>query len=439
MEIQRITKEKRLPYIEVEGVENWHLDAALLLSVDEDTLISMLSKESKIIKKSGIIPVELKLNKYSYMELVTMTSLHLLENYTFYNLLANKWKNNFESFFKDIVNDDSSTIAIENLGELIMQRVEHESLSVSMAINVFRFCNNGEYKEFIPPLLETHSMSYYNELGIQTNGLDIDVDSAESTSIHNESGELDVAELQDNEKNLEEKLRIASKLLLNVADQLNQFEDTEELKSLLTSEKEKNLDLLSKLEVALHEVKGMKTQNKAILKENKALLKNVTTLTSQLEQAKKDSSKLSISLGESRNENITLSKDIDSLEKKLAIAQKNQTNAEKKGNKEATDQYELKLKEIRDTHQKEVESIEQELAVSKKQAEENSQSSYIEEMKKEIELLKKDMHIIEKERNELLEKIQKKKLSIETLEDFKEINDEEIEFFVEFDNKPTRN
>jgi hypothetical protein len=438
------TKVKRFPYIEVTGVQNQYLDAALLHCVDKEPLTLALRDEFKILKKAGILPTELKQEKFSKEDLVRLVSSHLLENYSFYNFLVKKWNEIQIKTLNAHIKGDYTSYSIEQWDEVIRELIKEKDMPVSIAVNLLRFYNNGENKELIRLVLEDFAVRFYYETGVQVEGYNINWNAIDKKIDENKvtSEELDLTEAEI-ERKPEENLHKASRLIELVADQITELGQTGEFKSRYEQEQEKNEKLNEKLLTLGKELKSKESQHQALLKENKTLSKNVGVLTKKLDLTNKEHGKLSLTLGEIRKEKDEFEKLNNVLERKVNSLEKEQHSIKEKIKQELKREYELKILHIKDEYEKELNILEGELkSKEKKEPQLNNitGSDEFDRLKKELETVKNDLRIVEQERNELAEKI---KLYNTTEDETKDnifgFNEDDIEDFIEFDNKPTRN
>ncbi|MGG3469000.1 hypothetical protein ABES02_16150 [Neobacillus pocheonensis] len=440
---KKSNKVKRFPYIEVSGIQNQYLDAALLQCIDQESLSFALRDEFKIIKKAGILPAELKQNKFSKEELVEQVSPHLLENYNFYNYLAQKWEGIQTQTLKNHFKEDYSSFTLDQWADEIRTMIQENDMPVFASVNLLRFYNNGQLKVLIHSILEDFAVQFYYESGIQMEGYDIDwdeVDEELAAEFEDESEELDLSELE-NEQKPEERLRLASRLIGLVADQLSELEDSSEYKALYEQELQETVKLHEELVNLNQEMKTKESQHQVVVKENRTLSKNVDSLTTKLEQSKKELGKLGLSLGEIRKEKEDLEKVNGVLERKVNTLEKEQNSIGEKVKQEVKREYDLKILLMKDEYEKKLYQLERELDEKEKEKEQTDMaSSELESIRKELETIKNDLGVVEKERNELAEQINALNRTKEDSEDpLFGFNEDDIEDFVEFDNKPTRN
>ncbi|WP_223702716.1 coiled-coil domain-containing protein [Sutcliffiella deserti] len=440
---KKSNKSKRFPYIEVEGIQNQYLDAALLQCLDNESLVFTLRNEFKILKKAGILPAELKLNKFNQEELVRLVSPHLLENYNFYNYLVQKWDDIQIKTLKTFIKTDLSSFSLEQWDEEIRSLIQDKDIPVFAAVNLLRFYNNGELKELIQLIMRDFTVQFYYETGVQLNGYGVDWDKVDEKKVENvvESGELNLSE--DIERKPEENLRLASSLIDLVANQITELGQYGEYKTLYQQEQEKTEKLTKEKENLSQEIKTKESQHQAFLKDNRTLSKNVDTLTTKLDQTKKELGKLGLSLGEVRKEKEELEKIKDNLERKVNILENEQNSIGEKIKEELKREYDLKILHMKDEYEKRLNILERELDnKEREQVEKNSEenSVEVERIIKELENVKNDLSVVEQERNELAEKVKAFNNSGENSKDnILGFSEDDIEDFVEFDNKPTRN
>jgi DNA repair exonuclease SbcCD ATPase subunit len=441
---KKSNKVKRFPYIEVAGIQNQYLDAALLQCLDKESLAFALRDEFKILKKAGILPADLKQNKLSKEDLIRLVSPHLLENYNFYNYLAQKWDNIQIKTLNNHIKVDYSSFSLEQWINQIKTLIQENDMPVFAAVNLLRFYNNGELKELIQSILDDFAVQFYYESGVQMEGYEIDWDEVDEEIVkyEDESEELDLSD-EEIERKPEETLRLASRLIELVADQLTELEDTEEYKTLYEQEQERNENLTRKLEALNQEVKSKESQHQALLKENRTLSKNVDALTTKLEQTKKELGKLGLSLGEIRKEKEDFEKSNGIFERRVNTLEKEQNSIGEKVKQEVKREYDLKIILMKDEYEKRLDLLKRELdEKEKEQVQMNNDlaSTELERIMKELETVKNDLRVVERERNELAEQINTlNRTEGDSQDHIFGFNEDDIEDFVDFDNKPTRN
>ena len=457
---KRTSKVKRYPYIEVEGVKNCYIDASLLQCCDEGALSSSLSDELKVLKKALITPQDIKQNKYSFEELIKRVSPHLLESYGFYNLLANKWDEIQEKTLNRFFDENYINFTLDEWNTEIRRVIDEGEVPFYVSINLLRFYKNGEYKELIKKLFEEEEyvIRFYYETDIQIEGLNINWDEVTKNQfeeILEFDEELEGIEMSKEElltRKPQEALKIAAKIIEGVTEQVTQLSEVQEYKELYEIEREKIKLSSQKVEDLNQEVKSKEAQIQSLSKENRTLKKNGDNLNNKLEQHQKEVGRLGQSLGEIRKEkeevektNVSLNRRINSLERETNSITEKIENEIKKTYDNKIIKLQLKNDENLNTLERELEKVNKEL--EEEQAKYEILSAELELVKKEFNLTKNDLRIVEKERNELLEQVNSSLNDVtnevatseeddDLLFDF---NEDEIEDFVEFDNKPTRN
>lgn len=454
-------KLKRFPYIEVEGVESRYLDAALLTICGDGTLEHSLSDEFKLIKKAGITTQELKRRELSSKEIIERVSPHLLESYDFYNFIANMWDDILQQTINRYLEDDYANFTIEDWFNSIKDLIAEEGMSVYAAINTLRFYKNGEIKELIKPLLgeKEYVVAFYRESGIKIEqpGLEIDWDKVidkELEEFFDLEDELEENPLLDDElfnRSPDEALKVAAKIILEVSDRVSDLEDVEKYKKLYESEKEEVTNLKFKVDELTQDLKSKNSQVQTISKENRTLTKSVDSLNGKLEQQQKESGRLGGVLGEIRKEKEDLVKEKARLERRISSLEKEASSITDKVQKELKRDFDKRILTMHDNYDEKTLQVEKQLddlqrLLEEEQAKNSELSDALEKINKELTTTKNDLEVVENERNELVEK--KNQAPAKAEGDYGQdaeddvmfgFDEEDIEGFVEFDNKPTRN
>lgn len=454
------SKHKRFPYIEVEGVENRYLDAALLQGFGYEALHQSLSNELKLLKKVGITTLELRRKEHSGKALVELVSPHLLESYDFYNFMANVCD---ELIQKSIVDDFDETFddfTIEEWNNYIWNLIHEEKMPIYVAINTLRFYKNGEIKELIKPLLEVeeHILKFYEETGIkiERQGLDINWGRIVVNDIKDKSNKLEENSLQEAEdlfdRSPNEALKLAAKIILDVSDRVSELEESEEYKKLYASEKETVVNLKSKIDEQTLDLKSRDSQIQALSKENRALSKTIESLTGKFENQQKESGRLGGLLGEIRKEKDDLEKANNTLVSRVSTLENESRLITEKVKKELKKEFDNNAIKTRFDLDEKIKMLDKQLKGLQNLLEEERLKNSnllveLENIREELNVTKKHLEVVGKERTELAEKINTSNTFIgkgegplvngdDSLFEFDEVD---IEDFVEFDNKPTRN
>ncbi|MES9683098.1 hypothetical protein ABWK22_09300 [Gottfriedia acidiceleris] len=455
------SKQKRFSYIEVEGVQSRYLDAALLSVCRDGALEHSLLDEFKLIKKAGITTQELKRKDRSYEELIELVSPHLLESYDYFNFLANMWNEVFQKKIIHHFDKDYSSFTMKDWDNKIRNLIDEEKLPIIAAINTLRFYKNGEIKELIKPLLENdeYIVKFYRETGIKIEGVGIIIDwdgiiDDELDIIYNfedevEENSLSEADLFD--RSPEEALKIAAKIIIDASKRVSNFEETEKYKNLFETEKKQVEIFKAKVDELTQDLKSRDTQVQALTKENRTLTKSVDSLHGKIELQQKESGRLGGALGEIRKEKEDLEKEKVKLERRVSTIEKEANTITDKVRKEIKKEFDNKILNMQDEFdvntfqlEKQIEELQRQL--DEAQAKNVEFSDILERQAKELFTTKYDLEVVEKERNELLQKVN----NTPPLDKYFEEQDAEedimfgfdeadIEDFVEFDNKPTRN
>lgn len=452
------SKHKRFPYIEVEGMENRFLDAALLQGCGYEVLRQSLPNELKLLKKVGITTQELRREEHSNKELVKLVSPHLLESYDFYNLTANICDEIIQKTVVDYFDEAYINFTKEEWNKHIKYLISEKEMPIYTAINTLRFYKNGEIKELIKPLLEVeeHILKFYEETGIKIEGQGFEinwdkivVDDIEDKSIKLEENSLQqVEDLIDQSPN--EALKLAAKIILDVSDRVSELEELEKYKKLYESEKETVESLKFKIDELTLDVKSKDSQTQALSKENRALSKSVESLAGQLENQQKESGRLGGLLGEIRKEKDDLDKANNTLISRVSKLENESSLIAEKVQKELKKEFDNKALKTRFDQDERIKLLDKQMKglqhlLEEEQLKNSSLLVELENVCKELNITKKDLEVVEKERNELAEKIKTSKTLTGKERDSLENGDDllfdfdEVDIFVEFDNKPTRN
>lgn len=449
---------KRFPYIEVQGIQNRYLDAALIRVLSERNLPASLSDELKLLKKAEITVAEIRSDAYCQEELIARVAPHLLENYDYYNFLAKGWDEIQRHFLqKTLEEEDYSAFTLEEWDQKIRQLVDEEEIPVYGAINFLRFYKSGQFKELIPSLLaeKDYVIQFYNETGIQIEEADIDWHEVEADLEQDILGAFDMDDTflqgeQLEEKSLEELLRTAARIILNVSEQVPDINEAETYKKMYELEKEKSDNFGVKVDSLSQENKSKESQIQALMKENRDLAKSVESLTGRVESQQKENGRLGGLLGKTRKEKDEVEKTNILLEKRVTSLSTQVDLEEEKTRKELKKEFDKEQLKMKDKYEEALKDLEGQLEFIRKQLEEEQNeksrlAAEFEKVRRELETSNNDLKIVEKERNELVEQLQQaNQLQGEKREEpdddiFFGFDEEEIGFFVGFDNKPTRN
>ncbi|WP_210367771.1 hypothetical protein [Bacillus sp. REN3] len=453
------SRQKRFSYIEVEGVESRYLDAALLKACGDGILEHSLSDEFKLIKLAGITTQELKRKERSLEELIALVSPHLLESYNYYNFLANMWDKILHKTINHYFENNYVNFTLDDWNDQIRNLIDEEKMPIYAAINNMRFYKNGEIKELIKPLLQNkeYVMKFYYETGIKIEGQGIDIDwdgivdeeIEELFEVEDELEENSLVEEKLINRSPEEALKMAAKMILDVSERVSNLETAEKYKKLYESEKEQVVSFKEKLDELIQELKSRESQVQTLSKDNRKLTKLVDSLNSRLEQQQKESGRLGGALGEIRKEKEELEKDKANLERRVSTLEKDLGAITEKVQKELKKDFDKKALQMVDDYDERKLQLGKQFGELQRLLEEEkdkkSELSYtLEKTNKELTSMKNDLEIVEQERNELLEKVSKASVKEEIKADSEDdvmfgFDEEDIEVFVEFDNKPTRN
>ncbi|PGY11987.1 hypothetical protein [Bacillus cereus] len=443
--------QKRFPYIEVEGVESRYLDAALLKVCGDGVLEHSLSDEFKLIKKAGITTQELKRKERSREELIELVSPHLLESYDFYNSLANMWEEILQKTINHYFENDYTSFTIEDWDNQIRNLIDEEAMPIYAAINTLRFYKNGEIKELIKPLLEEEEyvVKFYRETGIKVEGQELDSDWDESIDDELEENSLLEEELFD--RSPDEALKMAAKIILNVSERVSDLEESEKYKKLYEFEKEQVVSFKAKVADLTQDLKSRDSQVQTLSKENRTLTKSVDSLNGKFEQQQKESGRLGGALGEIRKEKEDLEKVKANLERRVSTLEKEAGSITEKVQKELKKEFDKKALKKQDDYDEKIFQLEKQIEdlqrlLEEEQAKNSELSDVLEKTSKELSTTKNDLGVVEKERNELIGQVNQASAKEENKEEQDAdddvmfgFNEEDIEDFVEFDNKPIRN
>jgi myosin heavy subunit len=452
-------KQKRFPYIEVEGIENRYLDAALLQICGEGVLSHSLDDEFKLLKKAGITTQDLKKKKYSHEELVALVSPHLLESYDFYNFLANMWEDIQVKTLNHFFDGNNGNFTVEEWGAKIRNLIDEGEMPLYAAVNFLRLYKNGELKELIKSLLreEEYIIQFYRETGIKIEGYDIDWESLDDKediedlfNLEEDTEEIVMLGKELLDRAPDDALRLAARIILDISERVSELGEVQEYKKKYELEKEKVATLTVKVDELTQEVKSKDSQIQSLSKENRTLAKTIDTLNSKVEQQQKESGRLGGLLGEVRKEKEELEKANAVLERRVNSLEKDTSSIAEKVEKELKKEFDKKILKMQIAFDEKTNELETQFEELKKlleeeQAKNETLSAELERMSKELETTKNDLRVVEKERNELAEQLKNAPVNIqeELVDDDDDLlfgfSEEDIEDFVEFDNKPTRN
>ncbi|ERG68048.1 hypothetical protein [Exiguobacterium chiriqhucha] len=449
-------KERKIRYIEVEGVRNEYLDAALLNTCSEGSLMALLKDEHKLLKKAEITAQDLKQDKFDQNEVIRIICPHLLESYNFYNFLANQGEKYIEPLLTELFEEEYKNFDLKQWDSSIRKALLEERVPFYVTINILRFYKNGEFKELIKPLMEeeAHVLQFYDELGIKVEGFELDWDELLRSKYEELLGLEDFGvpeeSITSDGVKVASRLKIALKMLESVADEIDALGEQKELKQQLESEREQVVSLKQINSELVRDMKSKNTQIKSLTKENRILLKQAETATNKAEQQQKEVGRLGQTLGEVRKETEELEKLKGNLERRVNLLETEKKSITAKLTKEF-DKESLKVKV---SYDEKLGTLEQQVAELNRLLEEEKKNGRMlaEEAKvaiAELEQANLSLEATEVERNELVEQL--KHVSVpaaamvtaakaadddSALFDFDE---DELGDFINFDNKPTRN
>ncbi|MEC1526066.1 hypothetical protein P9D43_29165 [Neobacillus niacini] len=449
------SKTKRFPYIEVEGIKNHYLDAALLRTCGPAALEHSLSDELKIIKKAGISVQDLKRNTYSQREIIEKVSQNLLENYDFYNFLANQWDeilhNTLAKHFHDV--DYTKFTAAEWDEEI--RNLYMDEMPTYGVINFLRFYKNGEFKDLIKQYFEEEDfvVDFFEDTGVKVEDFDIDWDSIEND--YPFDPDL-VDDLNDDEftpdlfdQSPQDALLVAAKLILGVSERIGDVQETEALREMYELEKEKTETLQAKVDNLAQEGKSKDSQVKSLLKENRTHTKTIYTLNDKIENLQKENGRLGGLVGDIRKEKEAFEKANNTLEKRIATLEKKADSVAEKTKKELEKEHDTKVLKMQMHFDETTNELENQIHELKRllveeQAKTSTLSSNLEEKEHQLKTVKNDLQVVEKERDVLAEQLKNAPAPNEVAPENDDdllfgFDEEDLEEFVEFDNKPTRN
>lgn len=459
--VKKITKTKRsrtkqYPYIVVDGVPNKYLDAALVSSLKNDILFHALKDEPKIMKKAQLSFIDLNKQRFSKIELVEKISPYLMESYKFYNTLANLWNENIPQILAELENRGFTLeSSLQEWKGAFDEEIKSGGLSLYTAINTLRFYKSGEYKELITVILEENPEKFYDETGMKLEeGFDLKID---WDTIENQKEDMGMEELEeylsilkeDKEPSAKMSLAVAMKLIKGVSLNVANFDEVEDLKNKYETEISKGEVLTKNVSELTVQLKAKDNQNEKISKELKTLTKNLDKTNTNLEKHKKDHGKIGHQLGEVRKEKEEIEKAYKVLQRKINTFENESKLIRDKIEKELRIQYDSLFVQKSMENEAELKQLQHEIhdlkSILKLEKEKTLNScTELENIQKILVTTKDDLKIVESERNELVKQMQNQPaVKSETVIDEDDVlfgfNGEEIEDFVEIDNKPTRN
>lgn len=450
-------KTKRIAYIDVEDIENNYLDTALLQVYNEATIPDVISDELKILKKAGVRVQDIKQDKYTGKELVALISPYLLENYNFYNHLANMWDEIQTGMLRDMFDEDIDQYASDEWDTELSNMIEDAIIPAYAAVNLLRFYKNGAHKHCIKPILEEFAIEFYRETGVQYEGADVDWEEVEDDEFDLSFDDINLEDHDSFEKQFmkkmpDEALRLAANLIDGVAERISGMNETLDYKEIYEKEKEQREQFQLERDTSSQELKSKESQLASLQKERNTLAKKVDILENKVDTQQKETGRLGQALGELRKEKEEAEKANTALERKVATIEKEQEKLEEKAQKAAKLEYDQKMVAMQMDHDSKVETLERERDAAQGTLEEtktqyDSLSSEHDNAKKELETLKNDLFVVEKERNELMEKLENaNKTPVKVPPEQEEEDDDllsgfdedDIGSFIDFDNEPTR-
>ncbi|QXW42329.1 hypothetical protein KXJ78_27450 (plasmid) [Klebsiella grimontii] len=244
---------------------------------------------------------------------------------------------------------------------------------------------------------------------------------------------------------------MAAKIILNVSERVSDLEESEKYKKLYDFEKEQVVSFKAKVDDLTQDLKSRDSQVQTLSKENRILTKSVDSLNGKFEQQQKESGRLGGALGEIRKEKEDLEKVKANLERRVSTLEKEAGSITEKVQKELKKEFDKKALKKQDDYdekifqlEKQIEDLQRLLEVE--QAKNSELSDVLDKTSKELSTTKNDLGVVEKERNELLEQVNQAPAKEENKKEQDAdddvmfgFNEEDIEDFVEFDNKPIRN
>ncbi|WP_214776087.1 hypothetical protein [Exiguobacterium sp. s37] len=447
-------KEKKMRYIEVEGVKNEYLDAALLNTCSEEALTTFLKSEPKLIKKSGLTIQELNQNTLEYNEIIQAVSPHLLESYTFYNFLANRCEKIHDEILFDLFEDAYKEFTHDELESAMKERLLEEELTISVAINVLRFYKNGEFKQIIHTLLHDEDcvLKYYDEFEIKIEGFDLEWDEMLRQKYEGllglEDFKVPTDSITENGLNASSKLKIVLKMLNDVASEIDDLDNQAELQELLSTEQERVMILTKQQDELKKDLKSKETQIKSLNKENRALVKQLETANQKVEQNQKEVGRLGQVLGESRKQQEDLEQLNNALNRKVTVFEVEKNSLSSTMRKEF-EKSSFKLVEREESLKKQLLEQENLLNVEK---EKNAQLSeafalFKAEAAADLEKSNEILEALEIERNKLVSQLNNvSETELTQVSSDESVEEDPFDFdpdsigdFINFDNKPTRN
>ncbi len=449
MALRKTTKEaKKNAYIEVDGIENKYLDAALLHSVDEEKIYGITLDELKILKKAGVTVAEVKKKTIDEVELKNRISPYILENYNFYNLLVNNWHENG--------NPQTDVINFEEISESLSPQVindilDREDVLVHTVINFLRFYKNGEYKSLISLIFseESNLLKLYEETGIKVERENINWDKKKLTEVNdldNDSNPDKRDKTGDRIFSSKEALTFAAGLITDVAAELSKFEEKDTINELYEVEKETNEKLINENKEISKEVKSKNTQIKSFEKEKQRNEKTIGKLNEKIDIQQKEIGKMGLQIGEYRVTIENTEKNNQSLKSQIETLNKDKKKNEEKIKKDIIQENNLKSLKMQVNFDEKTKGYEQKIYDLEKRIKEleeynSNLSESLENNIFELNKVKSDFFELEEENMKIKEKLNSKEMSVvePSVDEEIDFSEEDLGAFIGFDNKPTQN
>lgn len=470
-------KVKNLRYIEVDGVPNKYLDAALMCGCSYEFTNELIQTESKLLNKIKITAQDLKQNKYSHKQLIQLVSDHLLDNYKLFNMIGNISNRVAENVIKEEIGSNYKRLSQDQWAIELKKLNLKEEVSLYTIINFLRFYKGGEFKNLISDLLEENEAAakFYQETNIRIDNfmtadkvviddMDLPWSGVEKTSL------TDDIELPWNTVDFDSKKQttfsventpqplIGEKLIavIETLDELRlevqSYEDVKSIKETLAKVEGKNEELTNTLKKAIQESKVFEARTKSLTKENNLLKKSSDNQKMKIEQYQKEAGRLGLTLGEIKQEKEEIEKTNINLNKQISNFERNEKVALKKLERDLKKEHAKELERIKADFERnrlvyEEQIISLKTTIQKEQTRNEELYEEFISVQQHVDQMKTSMQIVINERDTLLKTAEQSSINMnntevkeenEDLLDF-EFNEIDLEDFIEFNNKPNKN
>ena len=471
------SKVKNLRYIEVKGVPNKYLDAALMCGCSYEFTNELIQTESKLLNKIKITAQDLKQNKYNHKQLIQLVSDHLLDNYKLFNMIGNISNRFAENVIKEEIGSNYKRLSQDQWAIELKKLNLKEEVSLYTIINFLRFYKGGEFKNLILDLLEENEAAakFYQETNIRIDNfmtsdkvviddMDLPWSGVEKTSV------TDDIELPWNTVDFDSKKQttfsventpqplIGEKLVavIETLDELRlevqSYEDVKSIKETLTKVEEKNEELTNTLKKAVQESKVFEARTKSLTKENNSLKKSSDNQKLKIEQYQKEAGRLGLTLGEIKQEKEEIEKSNINLNKQISNFERNEKAALKKLERDLKKEHIKELERIKSDFERNRLVYEEQISslkatIQKEQTRNEELHEEFINVQQHVDQMTTSMQIVINERDTLLKTAEQSSINMNDIEvkeenedllDF-EFNETDLEDFIEFNNKPNKN